>query len=230
MHLLEIIAETIEDAKAIEKGGADRIELVSALALGGLTPSVGLVKRVLETVHLPVNIMIRPHDHGFFYTKEELNIMRDDVEAFYRLGAEHVVLGILNAQGDPDPLAIEYVLGKTPVTATFHRAIDESRDLVYAMESLEKIKSITHVLTSGGPGKAEENLALLKQLPRGGKHIILASGLHLNNLELFGEALGKKGEPFAYDVHLGTGAREEGLQSPVSASLVNALVKKVRGL
>ena len=69
MHLLEIIAETIEDAKAIEKGGADRIELVSALALGGLTPSVGLVKRVLETVHLPVNIMIRPHDHGFFYTK-----------------------------------------------------------------------------------------------------------------------------------------------------------------
>lgn len=228
--MLEIIAETIEDAKAIEKGGADRIELVSALALGGLTPSVGLVKGVLETVHLPVNIMIRPHDHGFIYTQEELTIMRDDVEAFHRLGAEHVVLGILNEEGDPDIKALEYVLGKTPVTATFHRALDDSRDLLYAMESLGKINRVTHVLTSGGPGKAEENLSWLKHLPHKEKRIIVASGVTLKNLDLFKEALGGAEESFVYDVHVGTGAREQGLHSPVSPSLVHALAEKVRSL
>ena len=96
--MLEIIATSVEDAIVIEKGGADRIELVSALSEGGLTPSYGLVHRVIGAVNIPVNVMIRPHSLSFVYSDEDLLCMLEDIKQAKALGANGVVFGMLDSQ------------------------------------------------------------------------------------------------------------------------------------
>lgn len=94
--MLEIIGMTVEDAKSIEECGADRIEHMSALTEGGLTPSYGLVERVVKSVDIPVNVMIRHHANGFVYSEEDLEIMKRDIQAVKSLGVNGVVLGVLD--------------------------------------------------------------------------------------------------------------------------------------
>ncbi|SJT63371.1 Copper homeostasis protein CutC [Clostridioides difficile] len=77
--MLEIIGMTLEDAKIIEYCGADRIELVSALTEGGLTPSFGMIESVIKNVKIPVNVMIRNHAKGFIYSDDEIDIMIRDL-------------------------------------------------------------------------------------------------------------------------------------------------------
>ncbi len=79
--LLEIIATCVDDAIAIEKHGGERIELVSALTEGGLTPSYGLIKRTQEQVSLPINVMIKPHAKSSVYTEQDLQTMLEDIQA-----------------------------------------------------------------------------------------------------------------------------------------------------
>lgn len=70
--VLEVIAVNVEDAKAAEEGGADRIELVSAMSEGGLTPSYGFMEQVLSQVSIPVYVMIRPHSRSFRYSADDI--------------------------------------------------------------------------------------------------------------------------------------------------------------
>ena len=79
--MIEVIATTIEDAIRIEKSGCNRIELVSALTEGGLTPSYALIKNVVKSVNIPVNVMIRPHAKSFNYTYKEIQLMKEDILA-----------------------------------------------------------------------------------------------------------------------------------------------------
>lgn len=229
MMMLECIAETIEDAVAIEQGGGDRIELISSLKEGGLTPSYGLVKKVLETVKIPVNIMVRPHAKSFVYSPSDLEIMKEDAKVFHNLGAKQVVLGILTEDGLPDLQALEYVLEGTDLVATFHRAIDASKDPMKSLKLLTSSKRITHVLTSGGPGRAEDHLPLIKAMIRESEpiKIIVGSGIHGENLapvkkEIdFFLANGNGGG--SYDIHVGTGVRGGIADNPVSQREVSFL-------
>lgn len=229
--MLEIIAETLEDARAIEKGGADRIELVSSLSEGGLTPSYGMVKAVLDEIRIPVNVMIRPHSRSFTYTKEDIQVMKEDARIFNEMGVRQVVIGILDQDGLPNLSALDEVLKDTRFTVTFHRAIDESVDVMESLDRLKDHKRVTHILTSGGAGKAEDHLDVLKEMIKTSKNqkIIVASGINQANLraiqnELCFEGQGGNGER-VFDLHAGTAVRNQRVDQPVLLDQVEKMVE-----
>jgi copper homeostasis protein len=97
--LLEVAAASVEDALAAQEGGADRLELNAALALGGLTPSLGTLIEVKSAVSLPVLVMVRPRPGGFAYSEADLQVMRRDVDLALEHGADGIVFGVLTADG-----------------------------------------------------------------------------------------------------------------------------------
>lgn len=92
--LLEVIATTIGDARAAARAGADRIELVTAISEGGLTPSVGVIEAVVAAVPIPVNVIVRPHSRSFSYDASELAAIARDVRAAVAAGANGIVFGM----------------------------------------------------------------------------------------------------------------------------------------
>ncbi|MEC1525863.1 copper homeostasis protein CutC [Neobacillus niacini] len=183
--LIEFIAVTVEDAKLIEKSGADRIELVSGLTEGGITPSYGLIERVVNSVSIPVNVMVRPHGQSFCYTEDDFSIMKNDIRIIQSLGANGVVFGVLDKKGDVDfPRLEELLTDIGPMEVTFHRAIDSSNNLIKAAQQLDQYKEITTILTSGGFGDWETRLETLKKMKETctSTDILIGSGLTKENI------------------------------------------------
>lgn len=183
--MLEIIGMTVEDAKAIESCGADRIELVSALTEAGLTPSFGLIERVVNSVNIPVNVMIRHHANSFVYSKDDIQIMKKDIEIVNSLGANGVVLGLLNLENniDEDSL-IELLEVSGNLDITFHKAIDDT-NLINSIEILNKYDKITNVLTSGGHGNIINNIDMINKMTMKADNIkmLVGGGLNFDNIE-----------------------------------------------
>jgi copper homeostasis protein len=203
--MLEIIASTVEDAIVIEKGGADRIELVSALSEGGLTPSYGLIFQVVRAVNIPVNVMVRPHSRGFDYSENDLLCMLEDIRQAKALGANGVVFGMLDVKGNIAAPQLEALLGHCQgLEVTFHRAIDQARDILAATELLATMP-IDRVLSSGGPGQAETNVAVLRQmreiLDKRGKKLMAGSGISPINCQPI------LWTTHAHELHVGTSVR-----------------------
>ncbi|EGO65851.1 copper homeostasis protein CutC [Acetonema longum] len=203
--MIEIIATTIEDAKRIEAFGASRIELISAMSEGGLTPSYGLIKTVVESVRIPVNVMIRPHAKSFVYTEAELNIMKEDIKIARQLKANGVVLGVLDENNAVDEKSLAELLETcSGLDVTFHRAIDELRNPVKGIKVLAEYPEITTVLTSGGKGDIQENLAVIKEMvENAGKiRVLVGGGLNFENI---GRIVTETGAP---EYHFGTAIRD----------------------
>ena len=203
--MIEIIAMTPEDARRIQAGGAGRIELVSALTEGGLTPSYGLIEAVTAAVDIPVNVMIRPHGKHFVYTDEEIKLMKKDIQVARELGANGVVFGVLTPQNQIDIPKLEALLAVCDgLEVTFHRAIDET-DHLESIRILRSYPQITTVLTSGGLAKPiGENLGLLKEVvsERGHIDILLGSGLNNTNFRDYQKVAG------TLSCHFGTAVRD----------------------
>ena len=100
--LFEAIVSNPDDAKAAESGGADRFELCSALALGGLTPSIGTVREIKAVTDVPVMCMVRPREGGMCYSDGEYQSMLRDVDALLEAGADGLVFGFLKQDGSLD--------------------------------------------------------------------------------------------------------------------------------
>src|SRR3954471_16302129 len=100
--LVEAVACSVEDARIAQSCGAGRIELCSAIELGGLTPSLGVVQAVLDAVGIPVVVMIRPRAGGFVYSESELGSMRRDIELLDEEPVAGFVLGVLAEDGSVD--------------------------------------------------------------------------------------------------------------------------------
>lgn len=201
--MLEIIGMTVEDAKSIEKCGADRIELVSALTEGGLTPSYGLIESVVNNVDIPVNVMIRHHANGFVYSEEDLKIMKKDIQIVKDLGANGVVLGVLDEKNNINEEHLTELLnGCDGLDVTFHRAIDDT-DLNESMKILKKCEKVTNVLTSGGKKNITENINEIKDIIDEEKriNILLGGGLNFDNIDKI------KKSTKATDFHFGTAVR-----------------------
>ncbi|WP_316571231.1 copper homeostasis protein CutC [Neobacillus sp. YIM B06451] len=175
--LIEYIATTVDDAILIEESGADRIELVSALTEGGLTPSYGLIEAVARRVGIPVNVMVRPHSQSFVYSGYDLEIMKNDIKAIRSLGANGVVLGVLNDQNEIDTAAMESLLLEcTGMEVTFHRAIEGTSNPIQSAKILSDYKEITSILTSGGTGDLDSRLATMLEMKEEAGHIAILAG------------------------------------------------------
>ena len=110
--LFEVCCGCFEDAVQAEKGGADRIELNSALFLGGLTPSIGTVQAVKNTLKIPVMCMVRPREGGFCYTDFDYMTCCRDMEALLNAGADGIVFGFLKPDGTVDTDRCADFIGK----------------------------------------------------------------------------------------------------------------------
>lgn len=162
--LIEICATNIQSALVAQRAGAHRIELCSALDGGGLTPSPGLVYAAVHHLQIPVNVLIRPREGNFCYTRDELQIMLDDIGFCQDSGAAGVVIGALDAQGRLDLPAMEAMLtAASDMDVTCHRAFDYTSDPFAALEALVDL-GVRRVLTSGQATTAHEGRFLIQKL------------------------------------------------------------------
>ncbi|MGA9232816.1 MAG: copper homeostasis protein CutC, partial [Exiguobacterium oxidotolerans] len=163
--MLEVIAATVEEATAAEQAGADRLELVSALSEGGLTPSYGLIRQVLSAVEIPVHVLVRPHSKSFVYSEADQETIITDIDLIRELGAAGIVVGSLTADGRIDEGFLGRVIKhKGELSLTFHRAIDSSRDIHEAAEVLADFPEVDRILTSGAKATALEGQAVIAEL------------------------------------------------------------------
>lgn len=201
--MLEIIGMCVEDAKAIEFCGADRIELVSALTEGGLTPSYATIEKVVNSVKIPVNVMIRNHAKSFIYTDYDIEIMKKDIGIIKSLGANGIVLGMLDKFNNIDEENLNNLLEVAEdLDVTFHKAVDET-NIKISIEILNKYDKITNILTAGGTGKIENNIENIKYMIQKSNNIklLLGGGLNFDNIEQI------KNKTNATDFHFGTAVR-----------------------
>lgn len=148
-NMLEVCVDSLASARAAIMGGADRLELCSALAVGGLTPYGELLRQIRRESDIPVRCLMRPRAGDFLYTEAEIQMMAAQIRSLRDLGADGFVIGCLTAQGDLDSKAMEPLLQAAQGTGlTLHRCIDVSRDPIQVYLDAGKL-GIDTVLTSG---------------------------------------------------------------------------------
>lgn len=159
--LLEVIGTSPDDCGAAQTGGADRIELCSAMPLGGLTPSLGLLIEARAAVQLPIMAMVRPRPGGFAYSDSDFAVMLRDAELALTHGAEGIVFGCLQPDGRVDIKRVRALVQLAGRKETvFHRAFDVTPDPYAALETLIEL-GVTRVLSSGQKPSALEGAANL---------------------------------------------------------------------
>ena len=180
---LEICANAYQSVKNAQEAGAHRIELCQELSVGGITPSYGLLKQVIENLNIPVYVLIRPRGGNFVYSSDEFEIMKHNIKVCKELGCKipiaiGIVAGVLKEDKSIDVKRTqELVELSKPLDFTFHRAFDEVENTKEALEQLVDL-GVHRVLTSGQQKTAEEGLGLLKELNAlsNGRITILAGG------------------------------------------------------
>ena len=184
--LLEVCVDDIAGLKAAVAGGADRIELCSALSLGGLTPSAGLMAAAAE-LPIPCYAMIRPRAGDFQYSHDELTLMRSDIDVVREAGLAGVVFGANEADGRLDAKALAVLAeASRGLGMTLHRAFDLVPDFAQAVDIAVSI-GFERILTSGGALKAPDGLPGLltaMQTAAGRISIMPGSGISLQTVDV----------------------------------------------
>lgn len=177
-HVLEVIACSVADAVEAERGGADRLEIVRDLHLGGLTPSWELVSEIKRTVGLPLRIMLR-ESAGYTITgEEEVKVLCDSAQRFSLLDVDGFVIGFLTDER-VDMETTNRVLASAPnVNATFHHAFEATKDRLQALREIKELSRVDRLLSSGGEGELSERVRRLNSYDEVGfpKIRILAGG------------------------------------------------------
>lgn len=223
MLLLEIISTNLTDAKIAAQSGADRLELISGLAEGGLTPSYGLIDEVVHAVDIPVNVIIRPHSRSFCYNEDDVQTMVKDIRVVRQLGAAGIVIGALKENGEIDEETMRRLLdGTDGLDVTVHRAFDYARDQEEALQVLSKFPEVKRVLTSGGRQPAPQAMDKIKQLRKQAQKtsltIMAGHGLKLETFAKFIKETGIR------EVHFGSGVREDGnYNRPIDGRMIRQL-------
>jgi copper homeostasis protein len=191
--ILEVCVDSVESAVAAARGGAHRVELCSSLFDGGVTPSAGLITTVRQTISIGLHVMIRPRGADFCYSDDEFQIMRLDILMAKQLGADGVVLGILDLDGKVDIRRTKQLFDlAAPMRVTYHRAFDMSSDLFASLRDLQTM-GVHCVLTSGGQQSAAEGAETLRRLVRassGSTTIMAGGGIEDHNVSTLIERTG----------------------------------------
>jgi copper homeostasis protein len=147
--LIEAAVESVDDALAAAAGGADRLELCSALDLGGLTPTLGVFLEVRAAVNLPICLMLRPRPGDFVHSASEIQVMIRDLQLFLPYRPAGFVLGCLLPDGRVNVTAARMLRELCPdQEVVFHRAFDRTPDMRETLQTLIDL-NFTRVLTSG---------------------------------------------------------------------------------
>lgn len=180
MTLLEIALDDVAGARLAEQCGADRLELCNGLAdNGGTTPSAGFVHEVVASLReISVMTLIRARGGDFVYSREELAVMRRDIEVLRAAGSAGFVIGALTPDGEVDvPAVRELVAAADGAPVTFHRAFDSTRDLARSLDVLAEL-GVSRILSSGGCSTALEGAEILRSLAEhaAGRLVLVAGG------------------------------------------------------
>jgi copper homeostasis protein len=231
MSLIEVIALNSEDAVTAEAHGADRLELVSAIGEGGLTPSYGIIKTVVRSVSIPVMVMVRPHSYTFSYRKEEWNAIKEDIKVIQDLGAAGIVFGAITENKTVDMELLQMVLEEARgLSVTFHRAIDEGNSMEIYRELCHSSFFVDRILTSGGKLTALAGIETLKKLIKesdkvgSAPAIMPGSGLTLDNIAYIHKQL------HAAEYHFGSAVRIEGnFRNSIQGDKIEEIREIVKG-
>ena len=205
--ILEIVTTTADETIFAHENGADRVELVSGITEGALTPTLGALKGVAAK-GIPAFCMIRPHAHGFVYSNNDIEEMREDIINL-RDYASVFLFGVLTENKEIDEeklIKLLEVVGDVPVT--FHKAIDGTPDFRKSVETLAKYPQIKRILSNVGVsepiGNEEEIRKQLAFCKEHGITVTFAGGVNLENIP----ALKKAG---VEEIHISSAARIDGL-------------------
>lgn len=175
---LEVCSENVAGVLAAEAAGAHRIELCSALAEGGVTPSLGLFRQARARSRLPLHVLVRPRAGGFCYSDLELAVMLDDIARLKEAGADGLVFGALTRDGALELAQLETLMAAADgLPVTFHRAFDVCWEPFAALEQLIAL-GVTRLLTSGQQPNALAGAPLLRTLVEqaAGRLVVMAGG------------------------------------------------------
>jgi len=192
-YIIEIATTDYQTTADAVRGGADRIELCTALSEGGLTPSAGLIAQCRKDFSLPIFPIIRPRGGDFLYTDAEFAIMLQDISICRQLQCDGIVTGVLQMDGHLDlRRTAALVEAAYPMEVTFHRAFDRCADPFRAMEEIIAA-GCGRILTSGQQPTAPEGADLIKELlaAAAGRIIIMpGSGVREGNIAALHAATG----------------------------------------
>jgi copper homeostasis protein len=179
--LLEIAVFSAEAALVAAKAGADRLELCSSYAEGGLTPSHGTIRLVKQEASCPVFVMIRPRAGDFHYSANEIEVMKQDITACKSIAVDGVVLGLLDENGKIDATTLKALIDfAAPLPVTFHRAFDLCHAPFEALEILIDC-GVKRILTSGQKSSAMEGAEFIAALnQQANNRIIIMPGAGIN--------------------------------------------------
>ncbi len=162
--VIEACVNSVESAVEAEKGGAHRVELCDNLLEGGTTPSAASIQLAGKVLSIDLNVIIRPRGGDFYYTDVEFEIMKSDILAAKELGANGIVIGLLDVDGRVDVKRTKELVDLArPLSVTFHRAFDMTSDPFQALHDLIGLK-VDRVLTSGQKNTAMEGVELIAAL------------------------------------------------------------------
>ena len=188
--ILVVCVDSLASARAAIQGGAARLELCSALAVGGLTPYAALLQQIRQESDIPVRCLMRPRAGDFFYEKEEILQMATQIQQLRSLGADGFVIGCLTAEGDLDgDTMLPLLQAAEGCGLTLHRCIDVSRDPVQTYLDAKKLGFDT-VLTSGAAGNCLAGIETIKKLlqlrdSQNGPEVLIGAGVKASVITTF---------------------------------------------
>lgn len=188
--ILEICVDSLASARAAIAGGADRLELCSALAVGGLTPYAELLRQIREESTIEIRCLMRPRGGDFLYTKEEILMMAAQMKPLRNLGADGFVIGCLTPAGELDAEAMKPLLEAAQGAGlTLHRCIDVSRDPCKTYLAAKEL-GIDTVLTSGAAGSCTQGMDTIGKLlqlrdTHQGPEVLIGAGVKADVITAF---------------------------------------------
>ena len=192
--VLEICVDSLASARAAIAGGADRLELCSALLAGGLTPYEILLRQIREESDIPIRCLMRHRAGDFLYPQDELELLRRQILQLKDAGANGFVIGCLTAEGDLDKEAMKPLVDACGGSGiTLHHCIDVSRDPIQTYLDAASL-GIDTVLTSGGASNCSKGMAVIEQLlslrdSRNGPEVLIGAGVNASVIRTFRQQL-----------------------------------------
>ena len=192
--LLEICVDSLASARAAIRGGADRLELCSALTLGGLTPYEALLQQIRAETRLSLRCLIRPRAGDFLYTQEEIQLMCSQISTLKDAGADGFVIGCLTPAGDLDCDSLKPLIAAAEGAGlTLHRCIDVSRDPLQTYLSAARLGFDT-VLTSGAAGSCTAGVDMIASMlalrdTHNGPEVLIGAGVNAENIQMLTQSL-----------------------------------------